>query len=217
MPQQQHLQSCKEGRISLAIASYQSNPSQSVRRLSKLYNVPRSTLQTRLQGIKPRSEIISVKRKLRPTEEQSLVQWILDLDRRGFPPYAIDVRRMADVILAARGQDPSPSPIGKKWVSRFVKTQSELQTKWTRKFNSQRAHCEDPAKITAWLKLVQDTRDAYGILEADIYNFDETGFMMGVAATSRVVTSIDTIGRAVSIQPGNRDWITTIEAINASG
>jgi hypothetical protein len=41
--------------------------------------------------------------------------------------------------------------------------------------------------------------------------------MMGVAATSKVVTSSDTIGRAIVVQPGNRDWVTAIEAINASG
>jgi hypothetical protein len=64
-----------------------------------------------------------------PVEEQSLVQWILDLDQRGFPPQIIDVRRMADVLLAARGQDPPPPPLGQNWVSRFVKRQSELQTK----------------------------------------------------------------------------------------
>ena len=40
---------------------------------------------------------------------------------------------------------------------------------------------------------------------------------MGIAATSKVVTNSDTVGRAVYVQPGNRDWVTTIEAINASG
>ena len=41
--------------------------------------------------------------------------------------------------------------------------------------------------------------------------------MMGVVATSKVVTSSDTIGRATVIQPGNREWTTAIEGINASG
>ena len=40
---------------------------------------------------------------------------------------------------------------------------------------------------------------------------------MGVAATSKVVTSSDRVGRAVTIQPGNREWVTAIECINASG
>ena len=88
-------------------------------------------------------------------------------------------------------------------MSRFVKSQSELQTKWNRKFHSQRARCEDPVKIAAWFNLMKEMREAYGILDKDIYNFDETGFMMGVAATSKVVTSSDTVGRATVVQPGN--------------
>lgn len=207
----------KEGRISLAVASFRQNPTQAKRALAAAYDVPESTLRTRLRGVRPKREIRSSNRKLLPSEEQALVQWILDLDRRGFPPLVIDVRRMADVLLAARGQNPPPPPIGQCWATRFVQAQSELQTKWNRKRDSQRAKCEDPVAFSAWFRLVQDTRCQYGIPDEDIYNFDETGFMMGVAATSKVVTSMDTVGRAVNIQPGNRDWVTTIEGINAAG
>jgi hypothetical protein len=107
--------------------------------------------------------------------------------------------------------------VDKNWVSRFVNSQSELQTKWNRKFHSQRARCEDSIAIATWFKLVEETRQAYGIHDTDIYNFDETGFMMGVAATSKVVTSSDTVGRATVVQPGNREWVTSTECINASG
>ena len=93
-----------------------------MRALAAAYDVPKSTLQRRLHGIHARSETASVNRKLSPIEEQSLVQWILELDRHGFPPHIIDVRRMADALLAARGQDPPPPPVGKKWVSRFIQS-----------------------------------------------------------------------------------------------
>ena len=114
MLQQQRpkLTSC-EGRISLAIASYRNNLTKSIRALAKTFNVPQSTLHTRIRGIQPRSETASVNRKLSAVEEQSLVQWILNLNRRGFPPYIIDVRRIADALLAARGQNPPPYPVGK--------------------------------------------------------------------------------------------------------
>jgi hypothetical protein len=101
---------------------------------------------------------------------------------------------MANILLAARGQDPPPQPIGKCWVLRFINNQPELQTKWNRKFHSQRAQCEDSVKIGAWFKVVEETRQAYEILDKDSYNFNKTGFMIGVAATSKVVTSSDTIG-----------------------
>ncbi|KAF7569858.1 hypothetical protein PtrM4_122730 [Pyrenophora tritici-repentis] len=182
MPRQQRsIQTSREGRISLAIASYHNNPKQSIRALAKAFDIPQSTLHTRIHGVQPRSETVSVNRKLSPIEEQSLVQWILDLDRRGFPPHIIDVRRMADALLAARGQDPPPQPIGKKW-----------------------------------FKLVEETRQTYGVLYQDIYNFDETRFAIGVAGTSKVVTSSERVGRAVVVQPGNREWVTAIECVNAS-
>ena len=41
--------------------------------------------------------------------------------------------------------------------------------------------------------------------------------MMGIAATLKVVISLDTIGRAVTIQPGNQEWTTVIEGVNAIG
>ncbi|KAF5850789.1 hypothetical protein GGP41_010448 [Bipolaris sorokiniana] len=63
----------------------------SIYALTKAYNVLKSTLYTRLYGIQPRSETASVNRKLSAIEEQSLVQYILDLNRRGFPPYIINV------------------------------------------------------------------------------------------------------------------------------
>jgi hypothetical protein len=31
----------------------------------------------------------------------------------------------------------------------------------------------------------------YGIYEVDIYNFDETGFMIGVISTTMVITSLE--------------------------
>lgn len=92
MPRQQRPKSTsREGRISLAIASYRNNPTESIRALAKAFNIPQSTLHTRIHSTQPRSETASVNRKLSAVEEQSLVQWILDLDRRGFPPQVIDV------------------------------------------------------------------------------------------------------------------------------
>jgi hypothetical protein len=38
---------------------------------------------------------------------------------------------------------------------------------------------------------VENTITKYGIDATDIYNFDETGFMMGVISTGMVVTSAE--------------------------
>jgi hypothetical protein len=51
-----------------------------------------------------------------------------------------------------------------------------------------------------------------------MYNFDETGFAIGMATggSSKVVTIIS-VGRATIIQPGDRKWIIVIECVNTYG
>ena len=45
--------------------------------------------------------------------------------------------------------------------------------------------------MRAWFWLVQNTIAKYGILDEDIYNFDETGFQMGMISTAKVVISAE--------------------------
>lgn len=51
----------------------------------------------------------------------------------------------------------------------------------------------------------------------DIYNFDETGFAMGLTATAKVITRTEYYGKRALLQPGNREWVTVIECISAAG
>jgi hypothetical protein len=73
------------------------------------------------------------------------------------------------------------------------------------------AKYEDPEVIRSWFELVHNTITKYGIHDADIYNFDKTGFMMGVISTAMVVTSSDGYTKAKRMQPGNREWATVIQ------
>ncbi|KAG6989111.1 hypothetical protein FocnCong_v021118 [Fusarium oxysporum f. sp. conglutinans] len=57
----------------------------------------------------------------------------------------------------------------------------------------------------------------YGILDEDTYNFDETGFMMGIIFACMVVTTSDGRGKAKLAQPVNREWATVIQGVNAQG
>ena len=57
----------------------------------------------------------------------------------------------------------------------------------------------------------------FGILDKDIFNFNKTGFAMGIIATTRVVTRANMPGKPNLIQPGKREWVTTIKCINATG
>jgi hypothetical protein len=154
---------------------------------------------------------------LTDTEEEVLVNRILELDDRGFPPRHSIVREYANIILNARQAQPPPLPIGKNWVTNFVKRHNKLRSMYDRKLDYKRAKCEDPSIIAPWFTLVANLRATYGITDADIWNFDETGFQMGVAATARVITHAENRGRAKTKQPGNREWVTIVQSISALG
>ena len=104
-----------------------------------------------------------------------IVQYILRLDFQGFSPQYKDVADMANLLYAER----DVSCVGMNWPANFVKRHPELKTRVKRRYDYQRNKCEDPEIIRGWFRLVQNTIAKYGIVEADIYNFDETGFLMG--------------------------------------
>ena len=107
--------------------------------------------------------------------------------------------------------------IGQHWVNNFINRYDQIRSKYNRKYDYQRAKCENPKLIKAWFEQVRRAIDEHGIQEEDIYNFDETGFQMGVISTANVVTGSDRAGRPKTIQPGNREWVTVIETVSARG
>jgi hypothetical protein len=129
------------------------------------------------------------------------------MDQRGLSPRAEYVRQMANLLLQKRSnpsQDNLPT-VGQHWVANFVKRHQALQSRYNRKYDYQRAKCEDPTIIREWFRLVQNTIAKYRIHDEDIYNFDETGFQIGVITTAKVITGSERSSRPVSIQPGNRE------------
>ncbi|RFN55665.1 tigger transposable element-derived protein 6 [Fusarium flagelliforme] len=117
---------------------------------------------------------------------------------------------MANRLLA----DHDAPQVGKRWASNFVKRQPELKTRFQRRYDYQRAKCEDLTIIHNWFRLVQSTIAKYGIRSDGIWNFDETGFMMGMISTGKVVTSAERRGRPKSVPPGSQEWVTVVEATN---
>ncbi|KAL9561826.1 hypothetical protein ACKAV7_014088 [Fusarium commune] len=147
-----------EANILLALQALQNDPKLNLRRAASIYTVSWKTLGRRQKGIQSQRDATPKSRKLSNLEEQTIVQFILDLDSRGFPPRLRCVEEMANRSLA----DRDAPPVGKR-------QHRELQTRFFL------------AK--------------YGIRLDDIWNFDETGFMMGVIASGMVVTGTDRRGR----------------------
>jgi len=146
----------QEGRIVLALDALQKGHFTSARAAAKAYDVRRTTLQLRIKGKLARRDLRSPNCKLTILEEETLVQWILSMDQRGLAPRPDSVRQMADLLLEKRSNSNSNpnSQVGKRWVTNFVRRHQALRCRYNRKYDYQRAKCEDPKTIRDWFQLV---------------------------------------------------------------
>jgi hypothetical protein len=191
----------QEGRVEAAIYAYKNGQIPSIRKSAAIFNVPLVTLCYRLHGRVTKQKTGKNQHKLTLGEEESLVKWILDLDKQGRPPRHEYVKNMANHILTICDTDPpnhvSANPlnyIGINWVYRLVNCRPELRSRFSCRYNHERAKCEDPKVIYEWFDRLVASLVQYGFDPGDIYNFDETGFAMGLIVTTRVVTSSDYYG-----------------------
>ena len=124
-------QSSIEAKTLLALQALQNNPKLSVRCAAKMYEIDERRLRRRQQGIQSRRDWIPKSRKLSDLEEQIIVQFILDLDSRGFPSRLRFVEEMANSLLTNR----NALPVGNRWAYNFIKRQLKLKMHLFRKYN----------------------------------------------------------------------------------
>jgi hypothetical protein len=70
--------------------------------------------------------------------------------------------------------------------------------------------------IRAFIELFERTRKRLNIQLSDIWNIDETGVALGVCTNTRVIAQARK-KKAYIKTPGNREWVSIIEAVSATG
>lgn len=95
----------------------------SLREAASAYGVSKTTLTARFNGRKTRKEAHQHEMTLTHAQEEVLVEWIVEMGRRGVPLHASAVAQHASVI--------SGEPIGEHWVQRFRVRHLELKARWT--------------------------------------------------------------------------------------
>ena len=181
-----------EAKIILALQALQKDEKLSVRAAAEIYGVSRKTLGRRRAGKPARRDIPANSRNLTDLEEQTIVQYVIELDTRAFPPRLCGMEDMTNHLQRER----DAPPVGKRWAHNFVIRQPDIRMRWTRQYDYQRVKCEDPKVIGEWFTLVRNVKAKYGIVDDNIYNFDETGFIMGIIFAGMVVMTSDSRSKA---------------------
>ena len=120
-----------EADLLLALEALMRGQFRSVREAASVYNVPASTLRSRIAGTRARPDCQPNLKKLTEIEEEVIVGFVLELDSRGFPPSLNIIREMGNKLLAARGA----GKVGKLWPHNFVKRTESLTTRFNQPYD----------------------------------------------------------------------------------
>ncbi len=85
-----------ERRVILALQALQNDESLSVLAAAKAYNVNCMTLTRRRDGRPARRDTTPNSKKLTQSEEEAIIQYVLELDTRSFPPRLYSVEDIAN-------------------------------------------------------------------------------------------------------------------------
>jgi hypothetical protein len=151
-------------------------PPPSVRSVATQFNVPRSTLGRRLNGVLPKAASNAAKAHFTNAETEVLIGLITVSAERGFPLSLTTLRDLADHLLLAKHKgvvdlttamtdgtlydDPTiveaALKVGKNWGKRWLKKHANRIKKYkARKLDAQRAKALNPENVAHWFSLVE--------------------------------------------------------------
>lgn len=199
----------------MAIQAIKNGKYPSAAAAARSFEIPVSTLKARINGRESATEKRHNRFIFTEIEEGSIEKWLLDMDSRGAALTLPMLRDMANLLLMPEKLHPLLwviiGPLNLSNDAQISLLASLANTIIRELFQKTLEFIE------SWFDLVQRTIEKWGIASDDIFNFDESGFAMGIGATQKMITSAEYHGKRALLQAGNREWVTSIECIRASG
>ena len=181
------------------------------------FNVPEQRFRARWNGRKSKQDVVPWNRKLKEHEELAVCSYLDRLDKVGLHARLFMISDCANGILRRAHVDEGPPPqVSEHWARRFLERHPEYLVRKQSVQEIDRKNAQDPDTILWWLHEFKRICDEYGIQQCDIYNFDESGFRIGVGKNQWIVTRI--LDRQLSLGSNtNRETVTVVEAISGDG
>jgi len=188
-----------------------------VAKVARAHGVYRKRVSRRLEGIGSHISRKPVNYKLYEIQETALIQYIRTLDEIGTGVRQEQVISTANSILRQDYiGDSEPLVVGEYWSHRFNLRHLELHKMRQKPIKLTRKAAYDPMLIADWFRRFAALRNKFRVANEDIWNFDKTGFQIGVGRSQWIITTC-TSKRSYLATDGTRTLITSVEAVSAGG
>lgn len=181
-------------------------------------NLPYRKLLARWHGTPSKLEQDPRGRKLNEEQEQALIRFIDSMDEKGLCIRKPMVTDAANSILKLSHEGPlfKTPVVGPNWTKRFLERHPEFTVQRQKTLDLNRKMAHDPLTIETFFWRYKAAVQKYAIQLQDIWNFDETGFRIGIGKNQWIVTR-DNRRPAYIPSSTSRELVTCIEAVSADG
>ena len=165
----------------------------------------------RLHGVPRSSSRGGRNKKLDEPESKALKEYLLMYHSIGCSASIDNVIAAANSILRYQGSDATTS---RRWAKdQLVREREFIKTLQSKLLEAKRRASYIREDIEAYFREFQQYKNYQGVLDDNIYNFDETGYIISIVVGS--LTIVPTDYKVVYIDnPANRELVTSIEYIS---
>ncbi|KJZ69539.1 hypothetical protein HIM_11081 [Hirsutella minnesotensis 3608] len=186
-----------------------------IRAAAQALYVPYKRLWSRVQGHQPVQQNGGLNKLFSPSEEREILCWSHRRITQGHHITSRTLRQHANAILKAKGEELT---ISRTWVKNFIKRNKKLfHAKKAASRDAKRKAMQDRVRVEAFFRDWRDFLIRRRIEPRNVWNFDETGFMIGYLNKGTFVWTFNEIETPILTDSHDTVSITAIEAISASG
>ncbi|KAJ5835639.1 hypothetical protein N7447_001665 [Penicillium robsamsonii] len=198
--------------LSNALEAYKSGQFNSIQAAASHFGVSKWKLRNRKDGRTNGKGRIATKKALDPSQEASLIRWIELLNSVYTPPTALDIEGAANRILQHCGSDRQVSKMyGYQFIARLP---PHITLRTQKPMEKARIEAELHGELVHWYKVFGQFLKKNKIQAHELYNWDETGFQLGIGTKENVASTRE---RETIATGGIGQNITGIKCISADG
>ena len=207
-----------EDRIQKACIQASTQGNVNIAALARQFNVPVPRLRARVSGRVSRYGRIAPNRTLTEVQDDALCHYLDTLDQFGLSATQPMLVAVANSILRDAHTEPyEPShQVGKDWLRRWKKAHPQYKLRKKRATAVDRYKAGNREDFVRWFTALNNVINQFDINEQDIYNFDETGFRIGIGGSQWIITR-ETSRESYFASQSERELVTAVETIGVRG
>lgn len=185
--------------------------------LAERGEVPLTTVWHRAHGRPSKEDKAQRQQYLTPSEEKALVNFLLRRADLGCPVRVKFLPSLAfSISRRPTTTDGAIEPPNKNWPQAFERRHPGLKLRRVRAMDWNRNDKDIYDKITHWFEVIENELCRPDIVPQNVYNMDETGIMLSMQASVKVLVGKDDRRdyRGTGLA---RKMVTAIECVSASG